>query len=49
MMLWLVVGVLVALWLIGLMAKIAGRMIHLVLLVAAIVLVAALLSGQKLF
>jgi hypothetical protein len=48
-MLGLIVGVLVVLWLIGLMAKMAGKMIHLVLLVAVIILVAALLTGHQLF
>jgi hypothetical protein len=48
-MLGLIVGVLVVLWLIGLATKVAGKMIHLVLLVALVVLVVALLGGQKLF
>lgn len=45
--LWIVLVVLVALWLIGLVAKIGGGLIHLVLVVALIVLVINLVTGRK--
>lgn len=48
-MLGLIIAGLVVLWLIGLMAKMAGKTIHLVLLVAVLILVVALLTGHKLF
>ncbi len=43
--LWLVVAVIVALWLLGLAAGIAGHLIHLLLLVALPVLVYNLATG----
>ena len=45
--LWLVVAVIVALWLIGLVADIAGNLIHLLLLVALAVLVYNLIAGRR--
>ncbi len=45
--LWLVVAVIVALWLIGLVANIAGNLIHLLLLVALAVLVYNLIAGRR--
>ena len=45
--LWLVVVVIVALWLIGLVAKVAGNLIHLLLIVALLVLVYNLLTGRR--
>ncbi len=45
--LWLVVVVIVALWLIGLVAEIAGNLIHLLLLVALPVLVYNLIAGRR--
>ena len=45
--LWLVVAVIVALWLIGLLANVAGNLIHLLLLVALVVLVYNLVAGRR--
>lgn len=45
--LWLVIVVLIALWVIGLIAKIGGGLIHILLIVAAIVLVIQLITGRK--
>ena len=45
--LWLVVVVIVALWLIGLVANIAGNLIHLLLLVALAVLVYNFITGRR--
>ena len=45
--LWLVVAVIVALWLIGLVANIAGNLIHLLLIVALAALVYNLIAGRR--
>ncbi len=45
--LWLVVAVIVALWLIGLVANIAGNLIHLLLIVALAVLVYNFITGRR--
>jgi uncharacterized membrane protein YtjA (UPF0391 family) len=46
-MLWLVIGILLVLWVIGLIADVAGGFIHLLLVVALIVLVVNLLTGRR--
>ena len=46
-LLWLVIVVLVALWLIGLVANVGGGLIHLLLVVALIVIVVNLLTGRR--
>jgi K+-transporting ATPase A subunit len=46
-MLWTIIGVLVVLWLIGLLANIGGGLIHLLLVVAVIVFVWDLLVGRR--
>ena len=46
-MLWTIIGILVILWLIGLVASIGGGLIHLLLVVAVIVFIAQLLSGRR--
>jgi Family of unknown function (DUF5670) len=45
--LWSVVVVLVVLWLIGILAHIAGGFVHLLLLVALIVLLSNLFAGRR--
>ena len=45
--LWLVLVVLLALWLIGLVANIGGGLIHLLLVVAVIVLLYNLLTSRR--
>jgi hypothetical protein len=45
-MLWAIIVILLALWLIGLLASIGGGLIHLLLVIAAVVLVAQLLTGR---
>jgi serine/threonine protein kinase len=47
--LWLVVVVIIALWLIGLITRVAGNLIHLLLLVALAVLVYNLVTGRPPF
>lgn len=45
--LWSVIVVLVVLWLVGLLAHIAGGFVHLLLLVALIVLLFNLFAGRR--
>lgn len=46
-MLWTVIGVLVVLWLLGLIAHIGGAFIHIVLVVAVIVFIYKLIAGRS--
>lgn len=46
-MLWAIVGILVLLWLVGLVANVAGGLIHVVLVLALIVLAYQFLSGRR--
>ena len=46
-MLWTIIVILVALWILGLVGGIGGSMIHALLVIAAIVLVYNLISGRR--
>jgi hypothetical protein len=46
-MLWTIVGILILLWVFGLVLNIAGGLIHILLVVAAIVIVFRLITGRK--
>ena len=46
-MLWTIVVILLVLWVLGLSMKIAGGLIHLLLVVALIVVVFRLLTGRR--
>ena len=46
-LLYIIGAVVVALWLIGLLSNVGGSMIHLLLLVAAVIFVAQLLTGRR--
>ena len=46
-MLWTILVILLVLWLIGLLGHVGGGFIHLLLVVAAIVLVINLVSGRR--
>jgi hypothetical protein len=46
-MLWTIIIVLVALWLLGLVGGIGGSFIHVLLAIAAVVLIYNLLSGRR--
>jgi hypothetical protein len=46
-MLWTIIVVLFALWLLGIIASIGGGAIHLLLLIAGIILIAQLVSGRR--
>jgi hypothetical protein len=46
-MIWTLIGILLLLWLIGLVAHIGGGLIHLLLVVALIVFVVRLVTGRR--
>jgi uncharacterized protein DUF5670 len=46
-MLWTIFAILLVLWLVGLIGGIGGGLIHLLLVVAAIVLIFNLLAGRR--
>ena len=46
-MLWTIFSILLAFWLIGLIAHIGGGLIHLLLVVAAVVLVVQFVTGRR--
>jgi len=46
-MLWTIVGILVLLWLVGLLTEVGGGLIHLLLVIALIVFVFQLMSGRR--
>jgi hypothetical protein len=46
-MLWTIFGILLVLWLLGLIGNIGGGLIHLLLVVAAVVLLINVLSGRR--
>jgi len=46
-MLWTILVILLVLWLVGLLAHIGGGLIHLLLVIAAIVLIINLLTGRR--
>jgi hypothetical protein len=46
-MLWTIMAVLIVLWFLGLLAHVGGGLVHLLLVVAAIVLVLELVSGRR--
>ncbi|SDI01489.1 hypothetical protein SAMN05192534_11850 [Alteribacillus persepolensis] len=47
LMLWTIIGILIAIWLIGLFLEIAGGIIHFLLLIALAILLYRLLIGKK--
>lgn len=46
-MLWTIAGILVFLWLIGLLINIGGSLIHLLLVIAVIVVLYNFITGQR--
>ena len=46
-MLWTIIGVLVVLWLLGLVGGVGGSLIHALLVIAAIVWIYNLISGRR--
>jgi len=45
--LWTILVILLVLWLVGLLAHVGGGLIHLLLVIAAIVLIINLLTGRR--
>ncbi|MDN7246584.1 lmo0937 family membrane protein [Planococcus shenhongbingii] len=45
--LWIILAVIIVIWLIGFLMDVAGGMIHILLIIAAIILVINLISGRK--
>lgn len=46
-MLWMIIVVLLIIWLLGLVFKIGGGLIHLILLIAGIILIVQLVTGKR--
>ncbi|MDM5314749.1 lmo0937 family membrane protein [Fictibacillus sp. b24] len=46
-MLWTIIGILVVLWLLGVIFKVAGGIIHILLVIALIVFVLNFIKGRK--
>lgn len=46
-MLWTILVILLVLWLLGFLGQVGGGMIHLLLVIAAIILVINLVSGRR--
>lgn len=46
-MLWTIIVLLLVLWLLGFMANVGGRLIHLLLVIAAVMLIINLLGGRR--
>ena len=47
MMLWTIIGILLLIWLVGVVSKIAGGLIHILLVVALIVFIYNMITGRK--
>ncbi|MBB5181669.1 putative membrane metal-binding protein [Planomicrobium koreense] len=45
--LWIVLAVIIVIWLVGFLMDVAGGLIHILLIIAAIILVINLISGRK--
>jgi Family of unknown function (DUF5670) len=46
-MLWTILVILLVLWLVGLLSHVGGGLIHLLLVIAAVILVINLLTGRR--
>lgn len=46
-MLWTIIAILVVLWLLGFIGGVGGNLIHLLLVIAAVVLIFQLISGRR--
>ncbi|WP_155890157.1 lmo0937 family membrane protein [Peribacillus kribbensis] len=45
-MLWAIIGILLLLWVLGLVFKIAGGLVHILLIVAVVVFIIKMISGR---
>lgn len=46
-MLWTIIGILLVLWLLGLVANVGGGLVHLLLVIAAVVFLINLITGRR--
>ena len=46
-MLWTIIALLVVLWLVGLIGGVGGNLIHLLLVIAAVILIYQLITGRR--
>ena len=46
-MLWTIIGILIVIWLVGLIAKVGGALIHLLLIAAVIVFLFNFFAGRR--
>ncbi|HEU0173496.1 MAG TPA: lmo0937 family membrane protein [Blastocatellia bacterium] len=46
-MLWTIIALLIVLWLLGLLAHVGGGLIHILLVIAAVVLIYQLITGRR--
>lgn len=46
-MLWTIIGILVVLWILGLITKVGGALIHILLVAAVIVFIINLITGRR--
>ena len=46
-MLWTIIVLLIVLWLLGLLAHVGGGLIHILLVIAAVVLIYQLITGRR--
>ena len=46
-MLWTIIGILVVLWLLGFAFHVGGGLIHIILVIAAVVLIFQLVTGRR--
>jgi hypothetical protein len=46
-MLWTIIAILVVLWLLGFVGGVGGNLIHLLLVIAAVVLIFQLITGRR--
>lgn len=46
-MLWTIIGILIALWLVGLILDIAGGLIYILLVIALVVFIFKLITGRR--
>lgn len=46
-MLWTIIGILLVLWILGFSFKIAGGLIHILLVIALVVLIIRLITGNR--
>lgn len=46
-MLWTIIGILFVLWILGLVAKVGGALIHILLVVAVIIFIVNLVTGRN--